>query len=74
MNALLIRATIIASGNYLTQNLPDNFNDLSNDDINLFIEENVWEPLENFSPDWVYEQIAICGELMVQFLKSEQKL
>jgi hypothetical protein len=52
-NKLFIRL----SGQFLSEHLPDNFFQLSEEDQMLTIEENAWEPLENHLPETVYDLI-----------------
>jgi hypothetical protein len=72
MDALKIRAMILASGNYLTANFPDDWFKWEEEELDQFMWNNAWEPLEDFSPDWVYEQIEQSADTMVKFVKENQ--
>lgn len=48
---------IRASGHYLCDNLPDNFSDWDDDTLLAFIDENKWEPFENYPSSQVLEYI-----------------
>ena len=50
-------AMIRASGHYLCDNLPDNFSDWDDDTLVAFIDENKWEPFENYPSSHVLECI-----------------
>ena len=48
---------IWASGHFLTENLPDNYDQWSNEKLDDFIDDNKWEPFENYDPSFIWEQI-----------------
>lgn len=64
------RAMILASGNYLTRNFPDNFDTWEEDELDQFMEENSWEPFENWDVDDVYVQIEQTANMMIKFAKD----
>ena len=51
---------INASGNYLTEELPDNFAEIDEGVLHRFIQEHLWQPFEDYydEPQQVYEFIA----------------
>lgn len=46
-----------ASGIFLTEEVPSNWDDLSEDEQNSFMSENVWEPFEDCEPNVLWELI-----------------
>ena len=48
---------IWASGHYLTNNFPEEFTEWEEDEIDGFIEDNIWQPFQYYSPSYVWEQI-----------------
>ena len=45
------------SGNYLCENLPDNWEELAEEEQNEFLETNAWEPVEDLSADELFSLI-----------------
>ena len=45
------------SGHFLCQHLPDDWTDWSEEKLDKFFEDNVWEPLEYWPVNDVYELI-----------------
>jgi len=48
---------IWASGIFLTESLPTNYNIWTDDQFNEFIESHAWEPFENWDAADIYESI-----------------
>ena len=46
-----------ASGQFLTENLPDDYDQWSNEKLDDFIDDHKWEPFENYDPSFIWEQI-----------------
>jgi len=57
------------SGNYLTNQLPDDWNTWEETKINDFLEENVWEPFEYFSTDDVWDLIENATNSAADFIE-----
>ena len=53
---------IRASGFYLSQTLPDNWDTLSEEEVNDFIADNRWQPFENREVDYVWTHIQELAE------------
>jgi len=70
---LYTKAMITASGNYLTENFPDDYQDWEDESLLQFMEDHAWQPLEDMPVEWVYEQIEICASLLVRFCEDNQK-
>jgi len=71
---------INASGNYLTELLPEDFNMWSEERLHKFIQENLWQPLEGYYdfPEQVYTFIENSAYSTMKFvnelnLKGEKK-
>lgn len=47
----------LTSGNYLSENIPDNWMQMSDDEQSVFLEENAWEPFEYWEVDEVWSLI-----------------
>ena len=45
------------SGQYLTDYIPDNWYDLTDDEKTAFLDDHVWEPFEGMDADEVWEII-----------------
>ena len=46
-----------ASGQFLTQGLPDDYDQWTNEELDDFIDDHIWEPLEGHDPAFIWEQI-----------------
>ena len=49
---------IWASGHFLTNHLPSEFDEWEEEELDKFILDNVWEPFEYYSADDVWENIS----------------
>lgn len=73
------RAFLAASGQVLTEDLPENYDaeDWSNDDyddIDDWITQHSWEPYEYWSAEQLWKQIASIAYTIKSFHESEVKL
>ena len=48
---------IWASGQFLTEPFPDDYDQWSNEKLDDFIDDHKWEPFENYDPSFIWEQI-----------------
>ena len=48
---------IWASGQFLTEPLPDDYDQWSNGDFDEFILTHLWEPFEDYDSSFIWEQI-----------------
>jgi len=48
---------IWASGQFLTQGLPDDYDQLTNEELDDFIDDHKWEPFEDYDSSFIWEQI-----------------
>ena len=46
-----------ASGQFLTEHLPDDYDQWSNEKLDDFIDDHKWEPFEDYDPSFIWEQI-----------------
>ena len=61
------------SGHYLTAYLPDDWGKWPDDVLENFFEDHVWEPLEHWSVDDVFDQIASLTDDVARLL-AERKI
>jgi len=59
------------SGNFLCEKFPDNWRDMNDDEQMEFMEENVWEPLENLLTSEVYQIIDNAAANAIQFMTKK---
>jgi hypothetical protein len=62
---------IHVSGEYLTDNYPANLAKMSDEEINKFIEENIYEPFENESVEDVRSLIDNGANALAGFLVAK---
>ena len=48
---------IWASGHFLTENLPDDYDQWSDEKLDDFIDDHIWEPFEDLEPSFIWDQI-----------------
>jgi hypothetical protein len=60
-----------ASGFYLCESLPSNWQDLSDDEVDNFLRENVWVPFENWPISEVLDEMS---NLAADFQRLEDEL
>ena len=56
------------SGNFLCEDFPDNWRDMTEDEQIEFMEDNVWEPFENTPASEVYKIIDNAANCAIQFM------
>ena len=55
---LTFKSDIIwASGQFLTETFPDDYEQWSNEKLDDFIDDHKWEPFEDYDPSFIWEQI-----------------
>ena len=54
----------MASGNYLTQYLPEDWHTLYSKKADTFVKENAWEPFEYYDAEEIWQQISEMADLM----------
>lgn len=56
------------SNNFLTTEIPDNFLDLDESQQYQFLSTHAWQPVENLSPDNIWQLIESSADTMSNFL------
>ena len=59
------------SGHLLAENLPDNWHELSEEEVDKFIEENLWEPFEGWSAVDMWNLLACLVNDVVSIIEGE---
>ena len=54
----------MASGNYLTEYLPEDWHTWNSKKADTFVEEHAWEPLEHYDAEEIWQQISQMADLM----------
>ena len=72
-NNLYFQCLQLASGHYLSANLPNNWYDLTKDQQNEFLIENNWEPFENYDPEYVRGCIESAAKVTHEFVEDLDK-
>ena len=54
----------MASGNYLTEYLPNDWHKWSGKKADKFVKEHAWEPFEYYDADEIWVQISQMADLM----------
>jgi len=70
-DAMRSRAIQNASGHFLTEHFPENWYDLEEEELDNFIDDHVWEPLEGWGASSVFELIENAADATISFIKSE---
>lgn len=65
---LYLQCLILCSGHYLCANYPDNWEDLTENEQLEFIANNLWEPMENETPNSVYAAIESAAQVTYDFI------
>lgn len=66
------RAVIMASGQYLTDYLPENFYEMNDDELEEYVEAHIWEGVENLPAEEVIAQISQTADMLIRFHNQEQ--
>ena len=59
-----------ASGQFLTQGLPDDYDQLTNEELDDFIDNHIWEPFENLDPSFIWDQILNLAKSMRDYMED----
>ena len=65
---------IWASGQFLTEFLPDNYDLWSNEKLDDFIDDHKWEPFEDYDPSFIWEQIEHLAHSVRNYIDQTQKI
>ena len=58
-------------GNFICQELPDNWSDLDEEEQEKFVGKNIWQPLENCNPSKILELIELASFALIQLLEEK---
>ena len=70
---LYLDCLILCSGHYLCSNYPDNWEDLNYKAQLEFVEDNLWQPMENEDPEYVMQCIDNAATCTQQFIENLNK-
>ena len=59
---------IWASGHFLTENLPDDYDQWSDEKLDDFIDDHIWEPFEDLEPSFIWDQILNLAKSMRDYI------
>ena len=62
---------IWASGTFLVTELPEDFSNWSEEQLNEFLEHNAWEPIAGSEGSWIWEQIENLAASMRDYVKKK---
>ena len=66
---LIFKSDIIwASGQFLTEHLPDDYDQWSNEKLDDFIDDHIWEPFEDLEPSFIWDQILNLAKSMREYI------
>ena len=60
------------SCHFLTERLPDNWHEMSDNALDEFFEKHVWEPFEYWDTDDVFDQIASVTNEAFEFFEEQK--
>ena len=63
----------LCSGHYLCANYPSNWQDLEYKNQLEFVEDNLWQPMENEDPEYVMQCIENAATVTQQFIEELNK-
>ncbi len=72
-NELKFRLLQLCSGHYLSANIPNNWYDLTEAQQNKFLEENNWEPFEDYDVEYVWSCIESAAKVTQEFIEDLNK-
>ena len=67
------RCMIEASGNFLTEAFPNNWEDMEDDDLMKFITGHAWEPFQDYRGEDIFEYIESCAYGIESLFKSMEE-
>ena len=64
-----------ASGSFLTQALPDDYDQWNDEKLDDFIQDHIWEPFESYDSSFIWEQIEHLALSVRNYMEdSNEKL
>lgn len=70
-NEQIRKLTIAIAGEYLTDPLPENYQEMSDDDLYQFCEDHAWEPFQYYSGRILFDFIYGAANTMQRFIENE---
>ena len=67
---LKFRILQLCSGHYLSANIPNNWYDLTEEEQNKFLTDNVWEPFETYDVEFVWRCITSATKATQEFIED----
>ena len=67
---LEFRILQLASGHYLSANLPNDWESFTEDQQNEFLSENVWQPFEDYDIEYVWSCIESAAQATQEFIED----
>lgn len=64
---------IMTSGHFLTENLPSNFQDMDENDLNILVNHTAWEPFENWEGHDLFAVISDAADATINFIENLTK-
>ncbi len=61
----------VLSGNFICKKIPDNWEELDEKEQNNFVQENIWQPLENCNSSEIIELIDDSCVALIKLLKEK---
>jgi hypothetical protein len=61
-----------ASQHFLTESLPDDWQKMSDEEVDEFIENHKWQPIEDWEVKDIWQQIGQIARSMRDYIKHEQ--
>ena len=61
-----------ASQHFLTESLPDDWQKMSDEEVDEFIENHKWQLVEDWDIDDIWQQIGQIARSMRDYIKHEQ--
>ena len=61
-----------ASGQFLTESLPDDYDQWSDEELDDFIDNHIWEPFENLDPSFIWDQILNLAKSMRDYMEDSK--
>jgi len=62
-----------ASQHFLTNSLPDDWQNMENEKIDEFIENHKWQPIEDWEIDDIWQQIGQIARSMRSYIKKQAR-
>ena len=62
-----------ASQHFLTESLPDDWQKMSDEEVDEFIENHKWQPIEYWEAKDIWQQIGQVARSMRDYIKHEQQ-